>query len=70
MMRIPSKAGTGSVGGMGGTIGGKPSMAAGRVKAGGKQVMLGDEVYLWILVLLEVGAMAWARQSFRRHHGG
>lgn len=30
----------------------------------------GDELYLWALVLLEVGAIAWLRHAFRRHHGG
>lgn len=31
---------------------------------------VGDEQYLWILVLLEVGFLAWGRHVFRRFHGG
>jgi hypothetical protein len=31
---------------------------------------LGDEQYLWILILLEIVAMSWLRQAFRRRHGG
>jgi hypothetical protein len=33
-------------------------------------MLLGDEFYLWILVLLEVGIMAFMRNKFRRRHGG
>jgi hypothetical protein len=39
-------------------------------RPGRMQVQLGDEAYLWVLVLLEVGAIAWLRSAFRRHHGG
>ena len=52
-----------------GTLGGQSRMGIG-ARPGGKQLALGDEVYLWILVLVEVGLMGWARQQFRRHHGG
>jgi len=31
---------------------------------------LGDEQYLWGLVLLEVAALFVLRQAFRRQHGG
>jgi len=31
---------------------------------------LGDEQYLWILIGLEIVAMGWLRQAFRRRHGG
>jgi hypothetical protein len=34
------------------------------------QLRIGDEGYLWLLIALEVGAMAWLRQAFRRNHGG
>jgi len=33
-------------------------------------VALGEEKYLWLLVAIEVGALAWLRVAFRRHHGG
>lgn len=36
----------------------------------GIQMKFGPEVYLWILVVLEVGAMALLRKNFRRYHGG
>jgi hypothetical protein len=31
---------------------------------------LGDEKYLWVLVILEVAAMFALRGAFKRHHGG
>jgi hypothetical protein len=34
------------------------------------QTKLGDEHYLWILVILEVVAIGWLRHAFRRRHGG
>jgi len=51
-----------------GTMGG-PSAAAGP-RPGARSIALGDEVYLWLLVFLEVGTMCFLRQKFRRHHGG
>lgn len=39
-------------------------------RPGSRPVKLGDEVYLWILVAVEVGLMGWLRSSFRKHHGG
>ena len=36
----------------------------------GKRIQAGDEMYLWILVVLEILAMVFLRQQFRRHHGG
>jgi len=30
----------------------------------------GDEMYLWLLILLEIGAIAFLRNHFRRYHGG
>lgn len=53
---------------MGGTPGGVRAQQAGSTQP--KGLKLGDEVYVWILVALEIGAIAWLRQAFRRHHGG
>jgi hypothetical protein len=39
-------------------------------KPGRRQLALGDELYLWVLVALEVLTLAWARKAFKRHHGG
>lgn len=36
----------------------------------GMKLQAGDEVYLWILVALEILAMVFFRNQFRRHHGG
>ncbi len=33
-------------------------------------LQLGDEQYLWGLVLLELAALLILRQAFRRQHGG
>jgi hypothetical protein len=48
--------------------------AAGRAATGGGMigsgVQLGDEKYLWLLVILEVVAIGMLRQAFKRHHGG
>jgi hypothetical protein len=33
-------------------------------------VAVGEEMYLWILVFIEVGVIAWMRSYFRRYHGG
>jgi len=51
----------------GGTLGGKSAMG---LRPGRYPIKIGDEGYLWILVLLEVGAIAWLRHAFRRRHGG
>ena len=51
-----------------GTMGG-PAPAAG-ARPGARSLMLGDEVYLWALVFMEVGVMCFLRNKFRRHHGG
>ena len=48
---------------------GNPVRSAGAAP-GRKQLRLGDEAYLWLLVALEVLAMAWLRQAFGRRHGG
>lgn len=51
-----------------GTMGG-PATAAG-ARPGSRSLLLGEEVYLWILVLLEVATMGYLRRHFRRRHGG
>ena len=51
-----------------GTMGG-PSPAVGS-RPGRRQMKLGDEQYLWVLVIIEVGAIAWLRSMFSRYHGG
>lgn len=47
---------------------GGPAPAGAR--PGARNVALGDEVYLWFLIFLEVGTMCFLRNKFRRHHGG
>jgi hypothetical protein len=49
----------------GGTPGGQ---MAGRGAA--SLVPQGDAAYLWVLVILEVLAISWLRQAFKRYHGG
>lgn len=54
----------------GGTLGGVVQRAMGvkpGTRVGGG---LGDAKYLWILVALEVGALAYGRKIFKRRHGG
>lgn len=48
-----------------GTLGGAATGRPGR-----PQLMLGDEKYLWLLVILEVIATSILRKRFRRYHGG
>lgn len=48
-----------------GTLGGRATGRPGR-----PQLTLGDEKYLWILVILEVLLTGALRKQFRRHHGG
>ena len=50
-----------------GTMGG-PAPAGAR--PGARNIALGDEMYLWVLIFLEIGTMAFFRNKFRRHHGG
>lgn len=50
-----------------GTMGGRKSAAGMRP---GMKLNIGDEKYLWILVILEVAAIGWLRKYFRRYHGG
>jgi hypothetical protein len=50
-----------------GTPGGKRATG---IRPGRYPLKIGDEVYLWILIALEVGAIAALRHAFRRRHGG
>ena len=56
------------------TASGAPQGTPGGIKAAGMRpgmkLMVGDEAYLWLLVLIEVGILAGMRQKLRRHHGG
>lgn len=55
------------MGGTGGTLGGM------RVATGagpGMKFAVGDEGYLWLLVIIEVLTMAYLRKHFKRYHGG
>jgi len=36
----------------------------------GMALMVGDEHYLWLLVILEILTMVFLRNHFRRYHGG
>lgn len=36
----------------------------------GSMMMFGQEMYLWVLVLLEVAVIGGFRKHFRRYHGG
>lgn len=36
----------------------------------GMKLMLGDEMYLWMLLVIELLAMGFLRKHFRRYHGG
>lgn len=51
-----------------GTLGG--SAAAIGPRPGKRLTIMGDEVYLWILVALEVGVIMFLRSAFARYHGG
>lgn len=56
----PSGVPQGTPGGIGAAAGRRPGM----------KLMVGDEAYLWLLLLLELLAMGLLRKHFRRHHGG
>ena len=51
-----------------GTMGG--IAPAGGSRPGTRPLMPGDEVYLWVLVIVEVLVTGALRKKFRRHHGG
>lgn len=69
MPRIPSASNTKPAGGTGGTLGGQKARSAGR-RPGSLNINVGDEKYLWLLVILEVATLGYLRHHFRRHHGG
>lgn len=56
----PSGIPQGTPGGVGAAAGRRPGM----------KFMVGDEAYLWLLLLIEILVMAYLRRHFRRHHGG
>ena len=51
-----------------GTMGG--SAMPGSSKPGRMMLNFGDEVYLWLLIALELGMLTFLRNRFRRYHGG
>lgn len=57
----PNPGAQGTLGGIRQAVGARP---------GTRSFALGDEAYLWILVLIEVSAIGWLRNTFSRHHGG
>lgn len=58
---------TNPAGGTGGTLGGR-KMSTGM--SPGMKLAIGDEGYLWLLVIIEVLAMGYLRKRFKRYHGG
>lgn len=56
----------------GGTTGpqGTPGGFRRKPGTGQREMILGQEVYLWILVLIEVALVGGFRKYFRRFHGG
>lgn len=64
-MRTSSRSAPGP--GTQGTMGGVSAIGP---RPGKSMTILGDEVYLWILVVLEVGAIMFLRSAFSRYHGG
>lgn len=63
--RMPSSSNTNQSGVPQGTLGGRATGRPGR-----PQLNLGDEKYLWGLVILEVIFTGMLRKNFRRYHGG
>lgn len=58
---IPGAGAQGTLGGMKQAVGARP---------GKRAVVMGDEAYLWILVLTEVALVFYGRSVFSRYHGG
>ena len=67
-MRIPATSNTTPSGAPQGTTGGRARSHGSR--PGSMNLNLGDEMYLWVLVILEALTLGWLRNHFRRHHGG
>ena len=63
----PRQTAAGGTTGPQGTPGGQSTAARPGIRL---SVAWGPEVYLWVLVGLELAATAWLRHSFRTHHGG
>lgn len=61
MPRVANPGAQGTLGGVAASVGARP---------GKRSVQLGDEMYLWILVFVEVGVIAYFRSVFSRYHGG
>lgn len=57
---------TPGVGGAGGTMGGRKVSSS----APGMNMAIGDEGYLWLLVIIEAVILGCCRKKFRRYHGG
>lgn len=53
-----------------GTPGGRAPRMNRRPGANGRRMIVGQEVYLWILVLIEIALIGGFRKYFRRFHGG
>lgn len=62
-----ARASAGASPGHQGTLGG---MAAVGSRPGKRKMQFGEEVYLWVLVGMEAGAILWLRSMFSRYHGG
>lgn len=67
MARMQSRSAPGP--GVQGTMGG-PSPAVGPRPGKRLPMPMGDEMYLWILVGLEVLSISMLRSMFSRYHGG
>lgn len=51
-----------------GTMGGGAVPTGSR--PGRRSTVMGDEVYLWILIFAELAVIAFFRNTFSRYHGG
>jgi hypothetical protein len=49
---------------------GTPGGKARKPGVAGRRMIVGQEIYLWILVLIEVALIGGFRKYFRRFHGG
>jgi hypothetical protein len=56
----------------GGTTGpqGTPGGRARKQGTNGRKMIVGQEMYLWILILVEIAMIGGFRKFFRRFHGG
>lgn len=65
-MRTVSRSAPGA--GTQGTMGGAPAPTGSR--PGKRQAAMDDGTYMWILVAIELGVIAFLRSTFSRYHGG